>query len=31
MSIPNWQKLQELHEKLTEALLACEGHHDADH
>lgn len=22
---------QELHEKLTEALLACEGHHDADH
>eukprot|EP00435_Cladocopium_sp_Y103_P047745 s3655_g14.t1 len=23
--------LQELHEKLTEALLACEGHHDADH
>ena len=23
--------LQELHEKLTEALLACEGHHDTDH
>ena len=23
--------LEELHEKLTEALLACEGHHDADH
>lgn len=29
--LPKYESRQELHEKLTEALLACEGHHDADH
>jgi len=29
--LPKYETREELHEKLTEALLACEGHHDADH
>lgn len=29
--LPKYDTREELHEKLTEALLACEGHHDTDH
>ncbi|CAJ1404474.1 unnamed protein product [Effrenium voratum] len=29
--LPKYETREELHEKLTEALLACEGHHELDH
>jgi len=29
--LPKYESREELHDMLVEALLACEGHHDADH
>ncbi|CAE8672651.1 unnamed protein product, partial [Polarella glacialis] len=31
LSVPKYESREEMHEMLTEALLASEGHHDADH